>query len=81
MANEIKDGGVLAKHFMALSPDEFNKFWMTVCFEWNIEDSEMDAQWFYCGKKLKPSALTVISAMHSAVASGKKSAASEGGDA
>ncbi len=64
----------LAEQFIALGPDEFNRFWMTVAFEWNIEDSELEMQWFFNGKSAKPTVLTVISAMHSAVASGNRKA-------
>lgn len=65
----------IAAQFIAMDPEEFNRFWMTVAFEWNIEDSELEMQWFFNGKTVKPTALTVISAMHSAVASGRKSVA------
>ena len=64
----------IAGKFMAMGPEEFNKFWLTVAFEWNIEESDLEMQWFLNGKTAKPTTLTVISAMHSAVASGRKSA-------
>lgn len=64
----------LAADFIAMDQSDFNTFWMTVAFEWNIEDSDLEMQWFLNGKTAKPTVLTVISAMHSAVASGRKSA-------
>lgn len=62
----------LADKFMHLNRADFQTFWLTVCTEWNIEDGDLDMQWFINGQGVKPSVLTVISAMHSAVASGYK---------
>lgn len=62
----------LAQKFMAMGPKEFSDFWMAVLFEWNIEDSDIEMQWFLNGQQAKPAVLTVISAMHSAVASGRR---------
>lgn len=67
----------LAQKFMAMGPKEFSEFWMTVLFEWNIEDSDIEMQWFLNGQQAKPAVLTVISAMHSAVASGRRAAAQQ----
>ena len=65
----------LAHQFMGLNVDDFRMFWTIVGFEWNQEDGDIEAQWFHCGKTMRPTELAVISAMHSAVASGQKSAA------
>ena len=64
----------LAQKFMGLNADDFRMFWTIVGFEWDQEDGDLEAQWFYCGKQMRPTELAVISAMHSAVASGRKSA-------
>lgn len=64
----------LAHQFMGLNVDDFRMFWTIVGFEWNQEDGDIEAQWFHCGKTMRPTELAVISAMHSAVASGQKSA-------
>lgn len=63
----------LADQFMSLNADDFRMFWAAVGMMWNDEDGDLEAQWFYCGQHMKPSDLTVIGAMHSAVASGVKS--------
>lgn len=62
----------LANQFMALGQQDFNRFWISVFFEWNQEDGDVEAQWFYNGQAVKPSVLTVIGALHSAVYSGTK---------
>ncbi|TDR27793.1 hypothetical protein [Aquamicrobium defluvii] len=64
----------LAHDFMGLNVDDFRMFWTIVGFEWNQEDGDIEAQWFHCGKSMRPTELAVISAMHSAVASGQKAA-------
>lgn len=64
----------LAHQFMGLNADDFRMFWTIVGFEWNQEDGDIEAQWFHCGKTMRPTELAVISALHSAVASGQKSA-------
>ena len=65
----------LAHQFMDLNVDDFRMFWTIVGFEWDQEDGDIEEQWFHCGKTMRPTELAVISAMHSAVASGQKSAA------
>lgn len=67
-----KDPIKLAHDFMSLNADDFRMFWTIVGLEWNQEDGDIEAQWFYCGQRMSPLNLTVISAMHSAVASGVK---------
>lgn len=62
----------LAHQFMNLNADDFRMFWTIVGFEWNQEDGDIEAQWFHCGKTMRPTELVVISALHSAVASGVK---------
>jgi len=64
----------LARQFCDMDRQDFTTFWLTVLSEWNMEDGDLEAQWFYSGKGVNPSVLTVISAMHSAVASGAKAA-------
>lgn len=65
----------LAERFIRMNPEEFRAFWSHVCFVWNLESEgeDIDMQWFFNGKKASYDVLTVISAMHSAVASGMKS--------
>lgn len=63
----------LADQFMRLNADDFRMFWNLVKFAWNDEDGDIEAQWFYCGQTMGPRDVTVISALHSAVASGVKS--------
>lgn len=62
----------LAHQFMGLNADDFRMFWTIVGFEWNQEDGDIEAQWFYCGQHMRPQNIAVISALHSAVASGVK---------
>lgn len=62
----------LAHQFMNLNADDFRMFWTIVGFEWNQEDGDIEAQWFYCGQNMSPKDIVVISALHSAVASGVK---------
>lgn len=69
-----KDPIALAHDFMGLNADDFRMFWTIVGFEWDQEDGDIEAQWFHCGKTMRPTELAVISALHSAVASGQKSA-------
>lgn len=66
----MKDPMELAHQFMNLNVEDFRMFWTTVGFEWNLEDGDIEAQWFYCGKHMNPREVTVISALHSAIASG-----------
>jgi hypothetical protein len=63
----------LAHKFMSMNVDDFRMFWTIVGFEWNQEDGDIEAGWFYFGQKMKPRDVAVISAMHTAVASGVKS--------
>lgn len=65
----------LAHDFMNLSFEDFRTFWSVVCLEWNQDDGDLEAQWFYSGKMMRPGEPTVIGAMHSAVLSGQKSGA------
>jgi len=67
-----KDPIQIAGDFMGMNADDFRMFWAIVEMEWNQEDGDIEAQWFYCGQHMQPRNLTVISAMHSAVASGVK---------
>jgi hypothetical protein len=69
----------LAHQFVGLNADDFRTFWAIVSLEWNQEDGDLEAQWFYCGKHMRPGGLSVISAMHSAVASGQKAARQKDG--
>jgi len=69
----VKDGQKVAADFMALNPDEFKMFWACVAMEWNMEDGDLEAQWFYNGSHMKDRDLTVIRAMLGAIASGVKS--------
>lgn len=62
----------LANQFLALNADDFRLFWKIVEMAWNDEDGDIDAAWFYFGKKMRPMDVTVIGALHSAVASGQK---------
>lgn len=62
----------LAHQFMDLNVEDFRMFWAVVSLEWNHEDGDIEAQWFYAGKHMRPTEIAVISAMHSAVASGQK---------
>lgn len=62
----------LAHQFMSLNVEDFRMFWTIVGFEWDQEDGDIEAQWFYCGQNMRPRDIVVISALHSAVASGVK---------
>lgn len=62
----------LADQFLALDADDFRMFWTMVAMAWNDEDGDIDAGWFYFGQTMRPTEVTVIGAMHSAVASGQK---------
>lgn len=62
----------LARQFMNLNAEDFRMFWAVVDLEWNQEDGDIEAQWFLAGQHMRPLEVTVISAMHSAVASGQK---------
>jgi hypothetical protein len=77
MANEAKskskpDPIELADHFMNLNVEDFRMFWAVIAMEWNQEDGDIEAQWFYCGKQMRPLEVTVISALYGAVMSGQK---------
>lgn len=72
MMDKKTDPIELAHKFMGLNADDFRMFWTIVGLEWNQEDGDIEAQWFYCGQHMRPMDVTVISAMHSAVASGMK---------
>ena len=65
----------LAHQFMGLNPDDFRMFWSIIELEWNQDDGDIEAQWFYCGQHMSPRNVVVISAMHSAIASGVKAGA------
>ena len=62
----------LANQFLSLNVEDFSMFWTMVGFAWDQEDGDVEAQWYYCGQHMRPRDLAVISAMHSAVASGQK---------
>lgn len=62
----------LAKQFIGLNIQDFRIFWAIVSREWEREDGDLEAQWFYCGQQMRPPAMAVISAMRGAVASGIK---------
>lgn len=62
----------LADQFLALDADGFRMFWTMVSMAWNDEDGDIEAGWFYFGQKMRPTDLTVIGALHSAVAYGVK---------
>lgn len=68
----MSDAMKLADQFMSLNADDFRMFWKMVELAWNDEDGDIEAQWFYCGQTMGQRDVTVISAMHSAVASGIK---------
>ena len=62
----------LANQFLSLNADDFRMFWTMVGMAWDDEDGDIEAAWFYFGKKMRPTEVTVIGALHSAVASGQK---------
>lgn len=62
----------LAHQFMNLNADDFRMFWAIVGLEWGLEDGDIEAQWFHCGQNMRSQDIVVISALHSAVASGVK---------
>lgn len=70
---KITDVLDLANQFMGLNAKDFRMFWAMVGMEWNQEDGDLEAQWFYYGKNMTPLELTVIGAMHQALLSGQKS--------
>lgn len=72
MATEKLHPIELAHQFIGLNADDFRMFWSIVSMDWDQEDGDLEAQWFYCGQKMRPTGVAVISAMHSAVASGIK---------
>ena len=65
----------MALQFLALDRDGFREFWSTIQLHWNEEDqgSDIEAEWFYFGQDMR-GADTVISALASAVYSGRKQA-------
>lgn len=67
------DPDKLAEDFLRLNADEFRRFWAMVQFEWNMEDSDIEAMWFEFGKTIRGND-TVIGALASAVYSGRKAA-------
>ena len=73
MPQDKPDPIKLAHQFMNLNVDDFRMFWAIVDLEWNQEDGDIEAQWFYMGQNMGYRNLAVISAMHSAIASGVKS--------
>ena len=73
MTDVKKDGMRVAGEFMALNPDEFRTFWLMVGAEWNDEDCDMEAQWFYNGSHMRERDFTVIQAMLGALMAGQKS--------
>lgn len=72
MSTVPKDAAELARTFLALNADEFRTFWATVLHEWNDEDADIEAMWFYFGQRMSPREITAIGALHSAVYSGQK---------
>ena len=66
------DGMRVAADFLALDPDNFRMFWGVIHAEWNDEDSDLEAFWFYTGSHMKPRETSVISAMLSALSSGQR---------
>lgn len=72
MSTASKDAAELARAFLALNADEFRQFWSTVLHEWNDEDTDIEAMWFYFGQRMSPREISAISALHSAVYSGQK---------
>lgn len=62
----------LARAFLALNPQEFRRFWATVQLEWNDEDSDLEAVWFYMGQTMPQREALVIRALLSAVISGQR---------
>lgn len=74
MSEQQKDGQRVAADFLALNPDEFRMFWACVQMEWNQEDWDIEAQWFYNGGHMRERDFTVIHAMLGALESGQKSA-------
>jgi|JI10StandDraft_1071094.scaffolds.fasta_scaffold805930_3 hypothetical protein len=64
----------LAQQFMGLNADDFRMFWTIVGLGIDDEDGDLMAQWDYCGQKMKPRDLAIISILHSTVAGGVKSA-------
>jgi hypothetical protein len=73
MSERSKDAVELARTFLALNAQEFRLFWSTVLHEWNDEDSDIEAMWFYFGQQVTAREVAVIGALHSAVHSGQKS--------
>lgn len=74
MASTKRDPVDIARDFMAMSPADARTFWATIQREWNDEESDIEAVWFYTGQMMGARELAVISAIHSALASGNKSA-------
>lgn len=72
MSQKAKDPEELAMTFLALNEDEFRAFWLTVLHEWNDEDTDIEAMWFYLGQRMPPRVVTAIGALHSAVYNGQK---------
>lgn len=72
MDEKDKQAIKLADDFMALNASGFQLFWATVAMEWNQEDGDLDAGWFYYSKGMSRLSITAIGALHSAVVSGKR---------
>lgn len=68
----------LASQFMGLNAEGFRMFWAVVNLEWSQEDSDLEAQWFYLGRTMRPVDASVITALASAVESGADAAARKG---
>ena len=62
----------LARAFMALNAQEFRQCWATVQLEWNDEESDLEAVWFYMGQTMPQREASVIQALMSAVISGQR---------
>lgn len=72
MMRDRPDPEQMAADFLRLNANEFRQFWAAVQFEWNIEGSEVEAEWFYFGKTMR-GPYPVIGAIAAAVAAGKRS--------
>ena len=69
-ASKKLDPMELAGQFLNLDHEDFRMFWAFVSLEWDQDDGDIEAQWFHCGKHMRPTGAAVISAMHGAVRSG-----------
>lgn len=79
MPTPKKSGQHLAADFMALDPVEFRLFWAAITAEWNDDDSDLEAQWFYLGRHMRERDGAVIRALLAALAAGMKEPAQRTG--